>query len=195
MHSFLLQKGIFFELLGKGHRRFVLTGLVPGHSRRSFHIFSGLPSNVSCPDTSAPYGTFKHAHLRATAVWVRFLRRIIRPSFSKQASPKKATTNGENGSNGAKRRVGKIRLINRQTGNWRCRRYSPPLAPHPQVRLRVQVVATVPPAVQAAALSRCGWVCVYAPTWPGTSFWGYPSLDLRPEKWVSGWVAGRKASE
>ena len=25
------------------------------------------------------------------------------------------------------------------------------------------------------------WVCVYAPTWPGTSFWGYPSLDLRFE--------------
>ena len=36
------------------------------------------------------------------------------------------------------------------------------------------------------ALSRCGWVCVYAPMWPGTSFLGYPFLDLRPEKWVGG---------
>ena len=33
-----------------------------------------------------------------------------------------------------------------------------------------------------------GWVCVYAPTWPGISFWRYPFLDLRPEKWVDGWV-------
>ena len=40
------------------------------------------------------------------------------------------------------------------------------------------------------ALSRCGWVCVYAPMWPGTSFLGYPFLDLRPEKWVDGWVDG-----
>ena len=39
------------------------------------------------------------------------------------------------------------------------------------------------------ALIRRGWVCVYAPMWPGTSFWGYPVLDLRPEKcMVGGWV-------
>ena len=37
------------------------------------------------------------------------------------------------------------------------------------------------------ALSMCGWVCVYAPTWPGTSFFGYPFLDLKPEKWVGGY--------
>ena len=30
------------------------------------------------------------------------------------------------------------------------------------------------------------WVCVYASTWPGISFWRYPFLDLRPEKWVGG---------
>ena len=40
------------------------------------------------------------------------------------------------------------------------------------------------------ALSRCGWVCVYAPMWPGTSFLGYPFLDLRPEKWVGRWMGG-----
>ena len=29
-----------------------------------------------------------------------------------------------------------------------------------------------------------GWVCVYAPTWPGTSFWRFPFLGLRLfEKW------------
>ena len=39
-------------------------------------------------------------------------------------------------------------------------------------------------------LSRCGWVCVYAPVWPGTSFWGHPFLDLRPEKCVGGWGWG-----
>ena len=32
------------------------------------------------------------------------------------------------------------------------------------------------------ALSMRGWVWVYAPMWPGTSFWGYPFLDMRPEK-------------
>ena len=36
------------------------------------------------------------------------------------------------------------------------------------------------------ALSRYGWVWVYAPMWPGTSFWGYPFLDPRPEKWGGG---------
>ena len=40
------------------------------------------------------------------------------------------------------------------------------------------------------ALSRCGWVCVYAPMWPGISFWRYPFLDLRLEKWVDRWVNG-----
>ena len=46
------------------------------------------------------------------------------------------------------------------------------------------------------ALSRCGWVCVYAPMWPGTSFWGYPSLDLRPEMWVGecGGVSGYRCT-
>ena len=38
------------------------------------------------------------------------------------------------------------------------------------------------------ALRMFGWVCVYAPTWPGTSFRRYPSLDLSLEKWVDGWV-------
>ena len=38
------------------------------------------------------------------------------------------------------------------------------------------------------ALSRCGWVCVYAPMWPGTWFWGYPFLDPRPER-RPGWVS------
>ena len=35
-----------------------------------------------------------------------------------------------------------------------------------------------------------GWVCVYAPRWPGISFWRYPFLDLRLEKWVRRWVGG-----
>ena len=44
------------------------------------------------------------------------------------------------------------------------------------------------------ALSRCGWVWVYAPVWPGTSFWGYPFLDLRPEKWVGGFSSWFRTS-
>ena len=34
------------------------------------------------------------------------------------------------------------------------------------------------------ALRMFGWVCVYALTWPGTSFWGYLFRGLRPEKVV-----------
>ena len=43
-----------------------------------------------------------------------------------------------------------------------------------------------------------GWVCVYAPTWPGISFWEiFP--DLRSEKWggvVGGgdWVRGSRVT-
>ena len=49
-----------------------------------------------------------------------------------------------------------------------------------------------PPSTRAPgiALRMCGWVCVYAPTWPGTSLRRYPFLDLRLEKWVGGWVGG-----
>ena len=41
------------------------------------------------------------------------------------------------------------------------------------------------------ALRMFGWVRVYAPTWPGTSFWRYPFLDMRLEKWEGeGWEEG-----
>ena len=42
------------------------------------------------------------------------------------------------------------------------------------------------------ALRMFWWVCVYAPMWPGISFWRYPFLDLRLEKWGGGWRSVKK---